>query len=395
MSPPSGTADSLAYVSLYIFQMQAFTFSSALFQRKLSDMVAAQYFTIDAHLRAMNQHRQTPTLHDVAAQAGVSTATVSRCLNTPDLVSERARRKVHQAVTTLGYSPNFGARAMASRRTNTIGAIIPTMENAVFARGLQAFQEELDRRGYTLLVACSSYRQDAEEAHIRSLVARGADALLLIGHERAPEIYDFLAAQDVPALVTWAFDDKVTRPSVGFDNETAMRGMASIVLEMGHRQIALISARTEHNDRAFARKLGIEAAMRDVDLDPSNLLVIETDYSIENGAVAFDQIMGNKNPPTVVFCGNDVLAVGALNRARKLGIDVPNDVSIIGFDDIELAQVAYPALTTVHVPHREMGQKAAEALVNLVEHGTPLEPHNIPVRIMMRDTLKSAKSIAT
>lgn len=342
--------------------------------------------------RDMNQHRQTPTVHDVAAEAGVSTATVSRCLNDPSLVTEATRKKVITAVRLLGYSPNFGARAMASKRTNTIGAIIPTMENAVFARGLQAFQEELDRRGYTLLVACSSYRQDAEEAHIRSLVARGADALLLIGHERSPEIYDFLAAQDVPALVTWAFDDTINKPSVGFDNESAMRSMASIVLEMGHRQLALISARTEHNDRAFARKLGIEAAMRDFNLDLGELLVIETDYSIENGGTTFEQVMGQDRRPTVVFCGNDVLAVGALNRARKLGIDVPNDVSIIGFDDIELAQVAYPALTTVHVPHREMGQKAAEALVDLIEDGKPFEPQNIPVRIMMRDTLQGPEA---
>ncbi len=268
------------------------------------------------------------------------------------------------------------------------------MENAVFARGLQAFQEELDRRGYTLLVACSSYRQDAEEAHIRSLVARGADALLLIGHERASEIYDFLAAQDVPALVTWAFDNTLSKPSVGFDNETAMRSMASIVIEMGHRQLALISARTEHNDRALARKHGIEAAMRDFGLHPDNLLVIETEYSIDNGAETFERVMQQTVRPTVVFCGNDVLAVGALNRARRLGIDVPKDVSIIGFDDIELAQVAYPALTTVHVPHREMGQKAAEALVNFVEHGKPFEPQNIPVRIVMRDTLQPPKRVA-
>jgi LacI family transcriptional regulator len=169
---------------------------------------------------------QNPTLQDVAAAAGVSTATVSRCLNFPDKVAERTRSKVMQAVKVLSYSPNFGARAMAARRTNTIGAIIPTMENAVFARGLQSFQDELREYGFTMLVASTSYRPEVEEEQIRALVARGADALLLIGHERSPEVYQFLDVQRIPTLVTWAFDGQSPRPSIGFDNRKAMRLMA-------------------------------------------------------------------------------------------------------------------------------------------------------------------------
>ena len=119
-----------------------------------------------------------PTLEDVAAQSGVSTATVSRCLNSPGQVSKSTRERVMQAVSDLGYAPNFGARALAAKRTNTFGAIIPTMENAIFARGLQAFQDELREHGVTLLVASSSYSPDQEEEQIRSLVTRGADALL-------------------------------------------------------------------------------------------------------------------------------------------------------------------------------------------------------------------------
>ena len=124
----------------------------------------------------------TPTLHDVAFAANVSTATVSRCLNFPNKVSAATRQKVSAAISELGYLPNFGAKVMATNRTNTIGAIIPTMENAIFARGLQAFQEELLLHGFTLLVASTSYRPEIEQEQIRALVARGADALLLIGH---------------------------------------------------------------------------------------------------------------------------------------------------------------------------------------------------------------------
>ena len=163
-----------------------------------------------------------PTLNDVAQKAGVSTATVSRCLNSPERVSKRTRDKVEQAINVLGYTPNFGARVMASKRTYTIGAIIPTMENAIFARGIQAFQDELHIQGYTLLVASSSYDPQIEEEQIRTLVSRGVDGLLLIGHDRSPKIIDFLEKKNIPALVAWAHEINAKLPSVGFDNFTAM-----------------------------------------------------------------------------------------------------------------------------------------------------------------------------
>ena len=340
----------------------------------------------------MSIKRTVPTLHDVAVKAGVSTATVSRCLNFPERVTVGTREKVAKAVETLGYSPNFGAKAMAARRTNTIGAIIPTMENAIFARGLQAFQEELRSHGYTLLVGSTSYRPEIEEEQIRTLVGRGADALLLIGHDRDPEIYKFLEAQGVPAIVTWAYDPAEILPSVGFNNRTAMRDMAREVLRLGHCNIALISAKTEHNDRARGRLHGIQDAMIEARQNPEDLRVVETSFGIENGAKAFEQIMSSQRRPTAVFCGNDVLAVGAMRSAKALGISVPNDVSIIGFDDIELAQVADPPLTTVHVPHREMGQRAALALVDLLRNGVPLTPIELITKPVFRGSLAQVKA---
>ncbi len=336
-----------------------------------------------------------PTLADVARAAGVSTATVSRCLNSPGQVQQATRDRVLAAVATLGYSPNFGARALAARRTGTIGAIIPTMENAIFARALQAFQEELRLHGFTLLVASTSYKPEVEEEQIRSLVARGADALLLIGHERAPEIYKFLEAQGVPALVTWAYNPALKQPSVGFDNKAAMRKMAEEVIRLGHRNLAFISAATALNDRASERLLGIQDAMTAAGLDANDLRFIETTYGIDQGAVAFETLIKALPPPTAIFCGNDVLAVGALRRAREMGIKVPAEVSITGFDDIELAQVVYPALTTVHVPHREMGRRAALALVQLLKNGNALENIELSALPVFRDTLAAMRETAT
>ena len=340
--------------------------------------------------QSMSARHTTPTLDDVAQLAQVSTATVSRCLNAPDRVSKDTRQRVMQAVDRLGYTPNFGARVMAAKRTYTIGAIIPTMENAIFARGLQAFQEALHARGYTLLVSSTSYSPEVEAEQVRALVARGADGLLLIGHERDPAIYQYMAQQNVPALVAWAYSEREAQPSIGFDNRAAMRGLAEQVLDLGHVRIGVVSAVSQGNDRATQRLLGIKEALSARGMKAENLNVIETPYGIENGRTAFEQLMALDRRPSVVMCGNDVLAAGAMQGARAMRLKVPEDVSVTGFDDIELAQIVTPSLTTVHVPHRDMGHKAAEELVRLVETGQPGPSVELPVTLQRRQSLGPA-----
>ncbi|RBW58784.1 LacI family DNA-binding transcriptional regulator [Ruegeria sp. A3M17] len=335
----------------------------------------------------MEKPRSAPTLDDVAKMADVSTATVSRCLNSPDRVVEATRKRVLSAVDALGYTPNFAARVMAAKRSFTIGAIIPTMENAIFARGLQSFQEELHQRGYTLLVSSSAYKPEIEEEQIRTLIARGADGLLLIGHDRDPKIYDFLSQRKIPALVAWSYLPDSKLPSIGFDNRAAMFDLASHVIELGHTQIGVISGLVDGNDRARLRVQGIRDAVSGSGLEASNLTLVETSYEIENGAKAFRDLMNADPPPTAILCGNDVLAAGALRQAQEMGLDVPGDVSITGFDDIELARIVSPALTTVHVPHREMGRKAALQLVEMVENQTTGTGEQLATRIVNRPSL--------
>ncbi len=332
-----------------------------------------------------------PTLQDVAQRAGVSTATVSRCLNTPDQVSEKTRARVLSAVHELGYAPNFGARALAAKRTGTFGAIIPTMENAIFARGLQAFQEELGTQRITLLVASSSYKPDLEEEQIRALIARGADALLLIGFDRTAETYALLNRRNIPYVVAWTYRPEEPQVSVGFDNRAAMRQLTQEVLALGHRHLGMISAERRENDRARARFEGVLDAMRTQGLDPDALQLAEAPYSIANGAAGFEMLMQSGPRPTAVLCGNDVLAAGALSKAREMGLRVPEDVSITGFDDIDIASIVSPALTTVHVPHRKMGRTAAQILLAM-RSGEAAMPHSVDLgtSITWRDSLGPA-----
>ncbi|MEL7105637.1 MAG: LacI family DNA-binding transcriptional regulator [Pseudomonadota bacterium] len=331
-----------------------------------------------------------PTLQDVARKAGVSTATVSRCLNAPQQVSTATRETVMAAVTALGYAPNFGARALAAKRTNTFGAIVPTMRNAIFAEGLQAFQEELGAHGVTLLVASSSYRPDLEADQIRALVARGADALLLIGHDRDPESYGFLERRKVPYVVTWAHRAGSGRSSIGFDNTRAMADLTREVIGLGHRKLALIAGERGTNDRARDRADGVALAMTASGLDPKDLVLVEAPYGTDAGARAFADVMAAPRPPTAVLCGNDVIAAGALSQAHTMGLDVPGDVSITGFDDIELAGLLTPGLTTVAVPHRDMGRGAARTLVDLCNGQPAGKEVELPASITWRASLGPA-----
>lgn len=336
-------------------------------------------------------HTPLPTLQDVADLAAVSTATVSRCLNNSGHVTEKTRLKVQQAIQTLGYSPNFGAQALAAKRTNSIGAIIPTMENAIFARGMQAFQETLAENGITLIIASCSYRPELEEEQIRSLVARGADALLLIGQSRPAATYQFLARRNIPYVLAWAHKKESQHCYIGFDNQAAAQTITRQVLELGHRNLGVIVGLTRNNDRARDRITGIEHAIADYGAQTAPLQVIEAEYTFQEGAKALDQLLANPTPPTAVICGNDVLAVGAVKRAKQLGLAVPEDLSITGFADIEVSELIDPELTTVHVPHREMGIAAAKSLIAMLKTQTPVESHLLETRIVNRRSLGPVK----
>jgi len=348
--------------------------------------------------KVKSDKNRVATLSDVARAANVSTATVSRCLNLPEQVEEKTRARVMEAVEALSYSPNFGAKIMAARRTNTVGAVIPTMENSIFARGIQAFQEALNHHGYTLLVASSSYQPEVEEEQIKNLIERGAEALLLIGYDRDDRIYRFLDNRGLPYVLTWVYDEErafdEARPhhSIGFDNHTAMEEMAERVIEVGHQHIGAIVGETRANDRSRERLEGIKSAMARHGLDQHCLKICEMPYSLESGAEGFEKLMTAHPELSVVMCGNDVLATGALMKARAMGMTVPHDISITGFDDIDLAEVVEPPLTTVHVPHRKMGLNAAEMLIDWINKGESPPSQKLETYICTRGTLDVPRS---
>ncbi len=331
--------------------------------------------------------KPAPTLRDVARHAGVSTATVSRAINVPASVTKSTREVVLRAVDELGYTPHFGGRAMASNRSNTMGAVIPTMENAIFARGLQAFQETLSDAGVTLLVASSGYDAVRELEQIRALVGRGTDGLLLIGAARPAETYAFLERRRIPHVLTWNYRPEQEACFVGFDNRSAARAVARAVIEHGHRRIAMIAGITAGNDRASDRVDGVCAALDEAGLSGREMPTVEEVYSLAGGRRGCSSLLEHRTRPTAVICGNDVLAIGAIAEAKARGLRVPGDISITGFDDIDLAEVSEPRLTTIHVPHRRMGQAAARALLAIRDGTNEVGGVELEAHLVMRESL--------
>lgn len=323
-------------------------------------------------------------LADVARVAGVSTATVSRALSSPEKVGPELLGRVQAAVQESGYVPHGAARALRSRRSRTIGAVVPTLDNAIFASAIQALQKALEEKGYTLLVASHEFDLENEVRVVRPLVERGIDGLVLVGLDHAPALFRLLQSVQLPYVLTWALDRTGERPCIGFDNREAAARVADYLADLGHRRVAVIGGHAAGNDRARERIVGtLEALARRGAPVPAGW-VLERPYTFDAAREAMRVLMRQEPRPTAVICGNDVLAVGASAEARALGLDVPGDVSITGFDDLEISAILEPPLTTVRVPTREIGRLAAEHLLARVAGPEAQRVREVSVELVVR-----------
>ncbi len=329
-------------------------------------------------------------IEDVARAAGLSTATVSRALSRPERVRDATRARVQQAVQKLGYVPDAAGRALASGRTRTVGCVIPTLDHAIFARSTHAMQVALAAAGYQLLVASHNYNPDAEVDLVRALQQRGVDALVLVGSVRDKALWKELLQWRNPVLLTWVCDPRL--PSIGFDNAAIAAMAARHLIDLGHRRIGMISGHTEHNDRAAARLEGLRATLKTAGLKLPSDWVSQQTLNIAGGRLGLQQLVTAKNRPTAIVCGNDLLAAGALFEAQRLGLDVPNELSICGIDNHELAAETNPALTTIALPTQDLGRIAAAQVLAALA-GEPIAQQSLlPFELLVRGTTGRAPS---
>ncbi|MBK5104711.1 MAG: LacI family DNA-binding transcriptional regulator [Burkholderiales bacterium] len=302
-------------------------------------------------------------LDDVARVAGVSLATASRALSAPQLLRPDTLLRVLDAARLLGYLPHGAARALASRRTHTIGAVIPTLDNAIFANSTQALQRELGEHGYQLLLGSHEYDPEREVQVTRALLERGVDGLALVGTDHSPELYQLLVGFRSPYVLTWSLDESEHHYCVGFNNREVGARVAQYLHHLGHREFAVISGFTAHNDRARDRITGVREALsaRGIELGPQR--VVETSFSIQSGREALLAVLQYSPRPSAVICGNDILAQGVMIEALAQGIEIPRSLSITGVDDMELSAHMPPGLTTVRIPTAEIGRRTAQHIL--------------------------------
>lgn len=322
---------------------------------------------------AINREKR-PTLADVAKLAGVSLGSASRALSMPDELRPETLEKVMQAIKKLGYIPHGTARALASRKTNMVAAFYPTLNNPIFARSTHSMQRALWKNGYQLLLASYEYQIDDEIAVARAIVERGVDGIIMIGTDHSEELFNLLHQCDVPYVMTWSVDDTSYPYCVGISNFDAAYQIAELVLTYGHEKIGICGGPIERNERARGRRNGVIAAAKAKGIEVPEKWILEKPFSYEGGRQAIRQLWSMKERPTAIFFGTDILAMGALEECRKLKIKVPEEISVIGFDGSEEGGMTCPGLTTIALPAYEIGERAAELIIRLInQKDTPPE----------------------
>jgi LacI family transcriptional regulator len=332
-------------------------------------------------------NKKNADIVDVANVAKVSISTVSRSFNHPELVKPATRKKIDRAVRKLGYIRNRAAQTMHGIRSGTIGLVVPTIDNAIFAEVTQAFSETVADLGFTLLIASHGYDLEREYAILRKFLEHRVDGVALIGVDHGEETYQLIEGQDIAAVTIWSYDAASRLSCVGADNRQAGQLAATHLIELGHRDVAVVFPPVADNDRASARRDGaLEVLARHCPDLPAHWTT-EARYSISDGKDAVLRLLGVPHRPTALLCGNDVIAAGAIHAARRLGIDVPAELSIIGIGDFKGSKEMEPALTTIRLPARSIGEIAGQKLAHAItQEERAIHRTRCPISLAARGT---------
>jgi LacI family transcriptional regulator len=336
----------------------------------------------------MSRVRTKASLTDVAKAANVSVATVSRALWKPNMVSHDLREKVARICKEMDYIPNRIARSLRKDRTETIGLIVPTVANPVYASTIAGVRDVLDEIGHGLFISFCERDPVREYAEVQTLLEHGVDAILSIMPEHVDELYGLLRRSNVP----WAFlspgGPNQPTPHVNFDNVGAMKSAVRYVMEKGHRDIAVLSG-----PHASTPVIGdrLEAVLSELALhrlSPPPEWVVECDYEPICARAGARRILEAAQRPTAVVCTGDQHAVACIAEAGRMGLSLPRDLSVTGCNDMSIAQLCEPQLTTIRPPYREIGATACR-LVLSAQEGRAL-----PERTVLEATFIERGSVA-
>ena len=327
------------------------------------------------------------TISEIAKLVGVSTATVSRVLNDSDLVKPETRQRVLRALEQHDYVYNAVAGGLTKRKTATIGLIIPTITNPVFSLSTTGIHEAARDRGYSMLLGNTDYSYDTEFELTTLFHEKRVDGIIFTGAPGNRKSVEFMKRLQIPYLVTFELvqDDNVS--FVSFDNIKSGETITDYLISLGHRRIGMISGLFAETSRAYNRWLGYRQSLVNHGIPYDEGLVLQREYTTVSGRQAMKQLLRCSDPPTAVFCGNDIIASGAIAAVKEAGYRVGKDISIAGFDDLIMFEAIEPALTSIRIPGYEMGRLGAHALIDMIE-GKRAEPchYILETELMKRES---------
>ncbi len=323
------------------------------------------------------------TLKEVADKAGVSIATASRALNKPDVVQEATRRRVLQAVKELHYRPNRFAQSLAGGRSNTLGVIVSNIENPFFLDILHSLEEEGVRGGYELIYENTDYRPERLAAAVERMLGRPLAGLALIVSERDDEAAAMLREWNHPVVLFDSDNTPTLGVTIDLRYEKAMQRTVEYLYSLGHRRMAFVG---HHGalDPLRERENSFKATV--AKFPDAKATTASGGDSPDGGRQAMQQLLKSDFRPTAVMCVNDFMAVGVLREIREAGLRTPDDISVTGFDNIELSEYLYPALTTVNIPRQRIGQLIFHALAPQEGAEAIRRPIVIEPELVLRDS---------
>ncbi len=306
------------------------------------------------------------TIYEVAREAGVSTATVSRVINDRQHVREATRLKVEEAMARLGYVANRQARGLAGGRSKVIGLLVYELGSSYFSQLIKGIDAAVTSIGYDLMLYTTHARREREAQHAAELAGGPVDGLIIVLAVDIRSYVDRLHSQRVPFVLLDHDSDVPGTTFITAANRQGARDGVHHLIGLGHRRIALITG-TPGTSSARERLAGYRDALRDADIEHDPALVVKGDFLEDRGYAATRELLQLPSPPTAIFTSADTAAFGALRALREAGLRVPEDISIVGFDDIPESSLVTPPLTTVRQPLKEMGATAVRLLRNLMD----------------------------
>ncbi|CAM3676678.1 HTH-type transcriptional repressor PurR [Vibrio aerogenes CECT 7868] len=329
------------------------------------------------------------TIKDVARLAGVSTTTVSHVINKTRFVAEATQEKVLEAVKSLNYAPSAVARSLKCNSTRTIGMLVTQSTNPFFSEVIDGVESYCYRQGYTLILCNTGGLYEKQRDYIRMLAEKRVDGILVICSDLTEVLLDMLDGyQDIPKVVMDWGPESSQADKIIDNSEEGGYLATKYLIDHGHKKIACLSGQLS---KAICKEriLGYRRAMSEANLPTNDDWILEGNFECDTAVLAADKIIAMDEKPTAIFCFNDTMALGLMSRLQQRGIKIPDDMSVIGYDNIEISEYFSPPLTTIHQPKRRVGKNAFEILLERIknkEHERRIfEMHP---EIVARDTVK-------